>query len=142
MTKCRNLFLGTLASFELGDKVNELRWEACKQLDARAGETLPSLGMTISEIVTNGSGSEHSFSDYVSKVAMGEAGGVLEIEILAVHFGLSVSIYTKADNYYQRMSTLGKPEPENGQETETTTIAKEIFLLLQPGEYYDVILIH
>ena len=92
-------------------------------------------------MATSGSHRQHYLLDYVAEVASGQAGGALEIEILALHLGLSVNIYTKANGCYQRVNTLGGLKAENGEDTRNARKLKEIFLLMQPGEYYDVIII-
>ena len=135
------MILARLARFEVEEKANELRWEACQQINARASEKLPSVGITVNEMATSGSNSQRCLLDYVTEVASGQAGGALEIEIFALHLGLSVNIYTRANGFYQRVNTLGGLKAENDGNTRNGRKLKEIFLLMQPGEYYDAIII-
>ena len=89
----------------------KLRKEVCKQLLKRSEQMIPSLGITVYDLICSGASStSSSFTDYVVRMASGNVGGELEIGLLAQRLGRRISIYTEStdgNEEFTRMSSYG-----------------------------------
>ena len=113
------------------EKAQELRWEACMQLNNNVNEVIPTLGITVLDLVAGGTTDRmQTFSDYVTLLAQGTGGGDLEIGLLANSLDVSICIFTESKGFYERMTAHGAGEGK-----------KVVNLLRRPGEHFDLLLV-
>ena len=122
---------GRLTVQQVTIQAKELRWETCRQLNARAHEQLPSLGMTVFDLITSGSqDAEQVFADYKERMGQGATAGEVEIELLSVHLNLCIKIYTLSGLHYQRTGIFG---PQGA--------SRALNLLRHKTEHYDLLVL-
>ena len=125
--------LGGLSAEQERKQAVDLRRRVSQLLGERAHDRIPSLGLSVLDLITNASnGVSTTFPDYIMRIAHGGTPGKLEIGLLAHSLKIYVGIYVEDELEFRRVVLYG----ERGLRKEL----KSILLLRSKDDDYNLIL--